>query len=47
MQVLRHKLAWDRLAAEGKDKPEFHGVQYNTPMRFGSEPLVRVEDVRE
>ena len=43
MQVLRHRLAWDRLRAEGKDKPEFYGVQYNPPMRFGSEPLAQIE----
>jgi hypothetical protein len=43
MQVLRHRLAWDRLAAEGKDKPEHYGVQYNPPMRFGSEPLAHIE----
>jgi hypothetical protein len=43
MQVLRHKLAWDRLKAEGKDKPEHYGVQYNPPMRFGSEPLAQIE----
>lgn len=43
MQVLRHRLAWDRLKAEGKDKPEHYGVQYNPPMRFGSEPLAKIE----
>ena len=43
MQVLRHRLAWDRLKAEGLDKPEFYGVQYNPPMRFGSEPLAQIE----
>jgi len=43
MQVLRHRLAWDRLKAEGKDKPEHYGVQYNPPMRFGSEPLAQIE----
>lgn len=47
MQVLRHRLAWDRLKAEGKTEPEFYGVQYNPPMRFGSEPLaeIRCEDI--
>ena len=49
MQVLRHRLAWDRLKAEGRDQPEFYGVQYNPPMRFGSEPLaeIKVEKVSE
>lgn len=42
MQVLRHRLAWDRLRAEGKDKPDHYGVQYNSPMRFGSEPLAEI-----
>jgi hypothetical protein len=43
MQVLRHRLAWDRLKAEGRDQPEYWGVQYNPPMRFGSEPLAHIE----
>jgi hypothetical protein len=43
MQVLRHRLAWDRLRAEGRDQPEYWGVQYNVPMRFGSEPLAQIE----
>jgi hypothetical protein len=43
MQVLRHRLAWDRLRAEGRDRPEYWGVQYNVPMRFGSEPLAQIE----
>ena len=43
MQVLRHRLAWDRLKAEGRDQPEYYGVQYNPPMRFGSEPLAHIE----
>ena len=43
MQVIRHRLAWDRLKVEGKDKPEHYGVQYNPPMRFGSEPLATIE----
>jgi len=37
--VIRHRLAWDRLADEGKEKPDFYGVQYNQPMRFSGEPL--------
>ena len=45
MQVLRHRLAWDRLKDEGKDKPEHWGVHYNEPMRFGSEPLAHIEAV--
>jgi len=43
MQVLRHRLAWDRLKAEGRDQPEYWGVQYNPPMRFGSEPLAEIK----
>ena len=43
MQVLRHRLAWDRLKAEGKTEPEHYGVQYNPPMRFGDEPLAQIE----
>jgi hypothetical protein len=43
MQVIRHRLAWDRLKAEGRDQPEYWGVQYNPPMRFGSEPLAHIE----
>ena len=45
MHVLRHRLAWDRLKDEGKDKPEHWGVHYNEPMRFGSEPLAHIEVV--
>ena len=45
MQVLRHRLAWDRLKDEGKDKPEHWGVHYNEPMRFGSEHLAHIEVV--
>jgi len=44
MQVLRHRLAWDRLKAEGRDKPEYWGVQYNPPMRFGDEPLAEIKE---
>jgi hypothetical protein len=43
MQVIRHRLAWDRLKAEGRDQPEHWGVQYNPAMRFGSEPLAHIE----
>lgn len=43
MQVIRHKLAWDRLKAEGRDQPEYWGVHYNEPMKFGSEPLAQIE----
>ena len=43
MQVLRHRLAWDRLKDEGKDKPEHWGVHYNEPMRFGTEPLAEIK----
>lgn len=40
--LIRHRLAWDRLAAEGKVKPEFHGVQYDRPSHYGSEPVGRI-----
>lgn len=43
MQVVRHRLAWDRLADKGRTEPEFYGVQYNRPMQFGSEPLATIE----
>ncbi len=43
MQVLRHRMAWDRLKAEGRDQPEYWGVQYNPPMRFGDEPLAEIK----
>ena len=45
MQVIRHRIAWDKLANEGKTEPDHYGVQYNPPMRFGSEPLAKIEAV--
>ena len=46
MQVLRHKLAWDRVAEEGKEKPDYPmQVQYGSPMAFSSEPLPQIESM--
>ena len=45
IQVIRHKLSWDRLKEEGKDRPEFFGRQYDTPMKFGKHSLIEVEGV--
>ena len=42
MQVIRHRLAWDRLEDENKDKSRHWGVQYDEPMKFGSEPLAKI-----
>ena len=44
IQVIRHRLSWDRLAAEGKDKPDFYGRNYDTPMKFGKHDLIKVEN---
>jgi hypothetical protein len=44
-QVIRHKLAWDRLKEEGKTQPDHYGVQYNEPMKFGTERLAEINDV--
>ena len=44
MQVLRHRLAWDRLADEGKSEPEHYGVQYNEPFGHGVE-LPKMEQI--
>jgi len=44
IQVIRHRLSWDRLAAEGKDKPDFYGRNYDTPMKFGKHDLIEVEN---
>lgn len=39
MQVLRHRLSWDKLKEEGKDKPDFMNVNYDKPMGFSGQPL--------
>lgn len=39
MQVLRHRLSWDREPQGGST------VSFQTPMRFGSEPLPIIEKV--
>ena len=41
MQVLRHRLAWDRLADQGGEAGI--QVQYHKPMKFGSEPLAQIK----
>ncbi|PAT30691.1 hypothetical protein CLI92_09310 [Vandammella animalimorsus] len=45
--VIRHRLAWDRAKAEGKDKDRSHtmSVQYDTPMHYGKEPLATMERI--
>lgn len=45
--VIRHRLAWDRLAEEGKLKPDFHGVQYYEPMNHGTEKLAVITKAAE
>jgi hypothetical protein len=40
MQVIRHKLAWDKLEGE---QPKYFGVQYGTPMKFSDQPLPEIE----
>lgn len=47
MQVVRHRLSWNRLAREGKEKPDFYGVNYNNPMQFGDEPLASIESTED
>ena len=44
VQVIRHRLSWDRLEAEGKDKPDFYGVHYNKPMKFGQYDLPELKN---
>ncbi len=41
-QVIRFKLAWDDIA-EGKRKAADWGVDMNSPMRYGDEPLATIE----
>jgi hypothetical protein len=43
-QVLRHRLAWDRLKDEGKDKPDFYGVSYSEPFKASEEPLAEIKE---
>lgn len=47
MQVIRHRLAWDCLEREGKEKPDFYGVQYKEPMKFGEEELAKIQKVEK
>lgn len=42
-QVVRHRLAWDQLRAEGKDRPDFPLVVYDEPLHVGTEPLITIE----
>jgi len=44
--VFRHRLAWDRLAAQGKVKPDFHGVHYDEPHKTSEQPLARIQQDR-
>ncbi len=41
-QVIRHRLAMDYAAAKNLDPSQMYGVQYNEPMRAGSEPLAKI-----
>lgn len=43
MQVVRYRLAWDRLKDQGSDEPEHYGVQYQEPMQYGTEPLMEID----
>ncbi|MEM1225934.1 MAG: hypothetical protein AAGJ40_09555 [Planctomycetota bacterium] len=46
-QVIRHRLAWDRLADEGKETPDRYNVCFNKPMAFSGESLPTIEAVIE
>lgn len=53
-QVLRHRIAWDKAIEQGIIKEgeprkfsEMFGVNYDHPMRRGSEPLCVIEAVKE
>ena len=45
VQVVRHRLAWDRLKDQGKEEPEYYGVSFNEPMGFSDQPLPSIEEV--
>lgn len=42
-QVCRHRLSWDRLKKEGKEKPDFWGVHYDQPFRTSKFELPKIE----
>lgn len=41
--VFRHRLSWDRLKDQGKDKPDFYGVNYDKPDKTSDQPLAKIE----
>ena len=41
--TFRHRLAWDRLADQGKDKPDFNLVIYDEPRNTSDQPLPKIE----
>ena len=42
-QVLRNRLAWDRLKDDGKSSPDFPGVSYDKPFKVSEEPLAEIK----
>ena len=53
-QVLRHQLSWDDAMEKGitenkgeRKFPEMMGCCYDTPMKFGTEKLAKIERVKE
>ena len=40
--VFRHRLSWDRLADQGKDKPDFYTVNYDKPDKTSAQPLAEI-----
>ena len=48
-QVIRHRLAWDKAVADGitdgtkRPFPQMMTVDYDDPMRYGTEPLATME----
>ena len=51
--VIRHRLAWDRAVDNGitdgvtRNWDAMFGVDYDDPMRWGKEPLARIEAVKQ
>lgn len=41
--VFRHRLSWDRLEDQGKDKPDYPGVNYDRPYQTSNQPLAKIE----
>ena len=41
--VFRHRLSWDRLKDQGKDKPDFYGVNYDEPRGISDQPLAKIK----